>query len=294
MRILLTGATGQVGLALCRRMSSIGTLIEADRGLVDFTRPEGIEKILYSLSPDLIINAAAYTAVDRAEREPELAHLINAEAPAKLAQWAARNDALIVHFSSDYVFDGSGDQPWCESDKPSPLSVYGQSKLAGELAMRDTNARFLIVRTSWVYSASGNNFFSTIVRLSGEGREMRVVNDQFGAPTSAASIAGALAKIISGDKASIASRFVALGSIVNIANTGVTTWHGFAEAIVGGLKLRRQRVLTDKIAAISSEEYGAPARRPKNSRLDLSHFERIVGAVPPHWKDALGVELDRI
>jgi dTDP-4-dehydrorhamnose reductase len=196
MRILVTGVTGQVGAALLGPLETVGRVISADRSLVDLARPELIASTLDRISPDLIVNPAAYTAVDRAEDERELAFRVNAEAPGVIARWAVERGVPLVHFSTDYVFDGSGDRPWREDDMTGPLSVYGASKLAGEEAIRSAGGSHLIIRTSWVYAAVGSNFLRTIVRLARERQELRIIADQFGAPTPARLIANAVAAFL--------------------------------------------------------------------------------------------------
>ena len=196
MLILVTGVTGQVGGALVSRLKGLGTVVPANREMLDFTRPDGISLALERLAPDLIINPAAYTAVDKAENERDLAFRVNRDAPGEMARWAAKHDVPLIHFSTDYVFDGSGERPWKENDTPRPLSVYGASKLAGEDEIRKADGPSLILRTSWVYSASGVNFLRTIARLAQEREELRIVSDQIGAPTSASLIADAVANIV--------------------------------------------------------------------------------------------------
>ena len=199
MRILLTGVTGQVGSALIPRLYGLGRLLLAGRHVLDLAKPREIARRLDSLDLDVIVNTAAYTTVDRAEDERELAFTVNAESPCVIARWAAARAVPLIHLSTDYVFDGSGDGPWQEDDTPKPLSVYGASKLTGEIAVREAGGPHLVVRTSWVYGTSGNNFLTTIARLGTEQVELRVVADQFGAPTSAAMIADGLSRIIGAD-----------------------------------------------------------------------------------------------
>ena len=181
MRILLTGITGQVGSALRGPLASLGTVLVTDRNMLDLTRPSEIPGILDAMAPDLIVNPAAYTAVDQAEDEQELAYCVNAAAPRAMARWAASNDVPIVHFSTDYVFSGTGDRPWREDDPTAPLSVYGASKLAGEIAVREAGGSHLVIRTSWVFASKGKNFLNTVVRLARERSELRIVGDQVGA-----------------------------------------------------------------------------------------------------------------
>jgi dTDP-4-dehydrorhamnose reductase len=292
MRILLTGVTGQVGGALVEPLRSIGAVVVADRGALDLARPEHIRAALDRIAPDLIVNPAAYTAVDRAEDERELAFRINAEAPGAIAQWAAGRGVPLIHFSTDYVFDGSGTRPWREDDPTGPLSVYGASKLAGEHAVRAAGGPHLIVRTSWVYAARGTNFLRTIVRLARERTELRIVADQWGAPTSARLIADAVAGIVGGG--GLADRFAAAGGLVHLAAAGETSWHGFATAIVAGLRARGVTLAAARIAPIATADYPTKAKRPANSRLDLTRLDSAFGIRPARWDAALAAELDRV
>jgi len=204
-----------------------------DRKILDLARPADIPAVLGGLAPDIIINPAAYTAVDKAEEEPDLARTVNAVAPGAMARWAAARDVPLIHLSSDYVFDGSGDQPWREDDETRPLSVYGETKLAGEKAVRRALGSHLVVRTSWIYASKGQNFVRTIARLADESRELRIVADQIGAPTPAALIADALARMVEGDPKTIADRFAAAQGLVHFAASGATSWHGHCPGVTG-------------------------------------------------------------
>jgi len=290
VRILLTGVNGQVGGALRAPLASLGTVIAADRALIDLSRPGDVPAALDKAAPDLIVNPAAYTAVDRAENESELAYKVNAEAPREMARWAASHGVPIVHFSTDCVFDGSGSRPWREDDCTGPLSVYGASKLAGEIAVRDAGGSHLVIRTSWVFASQGNNFLTAIIRLARERSELRIVADQIGAPTSARSIAEALRSILTGN--GIEQKFKAAEGLVHLANAGETSRHGFACAIVDGLRKRGDRLAVDTITAIASGEFPTAATRPYNSRLSMARYETVFGASMPDWKDALDRELD--
>jgi dTDP-4-dehydrorhamnose reductase len=294
MRILVTGVTGQVGGALFSRLAGKGEVIAADRGVLDLSRPAAIAGSLDELAADLIVNPAAYTAVDRAEHERELAFRVNAEAPCAIARWAAARGVPLIHFSTDYVFDGSGKQPWCEDDRTGPLSAYGASKLAGEDAVRAAGGTHLIIRTSWVYAAKGANFLRAVARLAGERKELRIVADQFGAPTSAEVIADAIFRIIAPGGPPLSERFRAAGGLVNIAASGETSWHGFAVAIVEGLKSRGLPLAVDDVVPIRSEDYPTKAKRPTNSRLDLTRLKKVLGIETAAWDCALAVELDRL
>jgi dTDP-4-dehydrorhamnose reductase len=294
MRILVTGATGQVGGSLVARLSASATVLAADRSVLDLAEPHTIIGTLDRLAPDIVFNPAAYTAVDKAEDEPELAMRINAEAPGAMARWAAARNVPLVHFSTDYVFDGSGERAWREDDAPQPLSVYGATKLGGENAIRNAGGTFLIVRTSWVYAAEGKNFLRTIAQLAGERSELRIVADQIGAPTSAALIGDAVAGMLSEGLESLRERCAGAGGLVHLAASGETSWYGFACAIVEGLKARGVAVAAKRIVPIASADYPTKARRPQNSRLDLSRLQSIFGIAPPPWQNALSPELDRL
>jgi dTDP-4-dehydrorhamnose reductase len=290
--ILVTGVTGQVGGALVSRLAAKQVVIAADRAVLDLSQPTAIAGRLDELIPDLIVNPAAYTAVDRAEEERELAFRINAEAPGAIARWAAGRGVPLLHFSTDYVFDGSGERSWREDDRTAPLSAYGASKLAGEDAVRAAGGTHLVVRTSWVYAAQGANFLRTIARLAAERRELRIVADQFGAPTSAGVIADAVVGIVVGGGARIAERFAAAGGLVNVAASGETSWHGFAVAIVGGLKARGVPLAVENVVPIRTEDYPTKAKRPANSRLDVTRLKRVFGFETARWE--AGLELDRL
>jgi dTDP-4-dehydrorhamnose reductase len=294
MRVLVTGVTGQVGGALVRVLGQRDSITAPRRDELDLAQPARIAEVLDRLAPDLIINPAAYTAVDRAEDERETAFRINAEAPAAIARWAVARDVPLIHFSTDYVFNGEGNRPWREEDPTSPLSVYGASKLAGEEAIRSARGPHLIIRTSWVYAAQGTNFLRTIVRLARERKELRVVADQFGAPTSAQVLAEAVASLVEPGNKSLADRFAASHGLVNVAAAGETSWHGFATAIVRGLQTRGVGLTVEKIAPIATASYPVRARRPANSRLDLTQLQDLFAITTPQWHTALDVELDQL
>jgi len=294
MRILVTGATGHVGGALQKALDRFATVIATQHSEFDLTRLDRIAENLNRIQPDLIINAAAYTAVERAEDEKELAFRINAQAPGVIAQWAARHDVPLIHFSTDYVFDGSGSAPWRETDRPHPLSAYGASKLAGEEAVVGANGPHLIIRTSWIYAASGTNFLRTILRLAEQRKELRIVADQVGAPTSPRVVAAALAEIIGAHSTALRQRFAAAGGLINIAAAGETSWYGFTVAILDGLRQRGIALATERVLPIASAEYPSRVKRPANSRLDLSRLGEVFGVYPPQWDRALAAELDEL
>ena len=294
MRILVTGVTGQVGKALTKGVRRFGDVVPADRSLLNLAEPGTLAEALDRLAPDLIVNAAAYTAVDRAEDERELAFIVNAEAPGVIARWASRMKIPLVHFSTDYVFDGQGQTPWHEDSPPAPLSVYGASKLAGEEAVRAANGPHLIVRTSWVYAATGVNFLRTIARLACERTELKVVADQIGAPTSVQVIADAIAGILAADSTGLSQRFARANGRVNIAASGETSRFGFAVRIVDGLRARGIRLAVQSIAPLRTEQFPTRARRPHNSRLDLTRLNQAFGVITPSWTNSLEGELDEL
>jgi dTDP-4-dehydrorhamnose reductase len=292
MRVLVTGVTGQIGGALLPRLQGLHMTIPANRAVLDLAQPQAIRQKLHHLAPDFIINPAAYTGVDRAEDEPSLAMRVNGEAPGVIARWAADHGVPLIHFSTDYVFGGSGDRPWREEDEAHPLSVYGTCKLAGEDAIRAAGGSFLIIRTSWVYAATGSNFLRAIARRAQELTELRVVTDQIGAPTSAAIIADAVAHILGAGIDTFRSRSRTATGIVHLAAAGETSRHGFAAAVVDGLRSRNVALMAEHVLPITSDEYHARANRPRNSRLDLTRLQEIFNITTPHWGDALIPELD--
>jgi dTDP-4-dehydrorhamnose reductase len=298
MRILLTGTSGQVGSALQEPLGTIGDVLIADRSVLDLSHPRSLVGALDDLSPDLIVNPAAYTAVDLTEDEQELAYRVNAEAPGIMARWASKREVPMVHFSTDYVFNGSGSRPWREDDLTDPLSVYGASKFAGEAAIIEAAGSHLIIRTSWVFASGGKNFLTTIARLARERPELRIVADQMGAPTSARSIAQAVVSIIGErgvkdrDLNFIKRKFAEADGLLHMSDYGETSWHGFATVIVDGLRFRGQRLAVANIAAIGTKDFPTKARRPLNSRLDITRLENIFNFKMPTWQQALKVELD--
>jgi dTDP-4-dehydrorhamnose reductase len=292
VRILITGVTGQVGGALTKRLHHCGTVVAASRSILDLTQSDAMPEKLDRIAPDLIINAAAYTAVDRAENESHLAMAVNGHAPGVMADWAARRRVPLIHFSTDYVFSGEGSRPWREDDGTGPLSVYGLSKLTGEDNIRKAGGVFLIVRTSWVYGATGTNFLRTIARLATEREELRVVNDQMGAPTSAAIIADATKRMIEGGIDNLCGQIHQAKGFVHLAAAGETSWYGFAEAIITGLNRRGAKLAVNRLIPIPTSEYPSEARRPYNSRLNLNSLRRIFGIGTPNWESGLTAELD--
>ncbi|AXC12935.1 dTDP-4-dehydrorhamnose reductase [Acidisarcina polymorpha] len=287
-RVLLLGANGQLGSEFRTLLQDKCELHALTRAEADLSKPEQLRKIVADLEPSIILNAAAYTAVDKAESEPELAELVNTKTPAVLAAEAARYGGLLVHYSTDYVFDGSKASPWIEEDATGPLNVYGKTKLAGEQVIASQGGAYLIFRTSWVFAPHGKNFLLTILRLARERDRLTIVADQKGAPTSALAIARATAQVldrVSGPEGTN-SRSPDWSGIYHLTCAGETTWHGFAEAIVEEaadlLDGRRPEV-----APIPSSQFPTPARRPANSVLDNGKLRHQFGVALPHWRQAL-------
>jgi dTDP-4-dehydrorhamnose reductase len=278
VKILLTGPTGQVGSALLDTLPSLGEVVPLDRSELDLAGAASIRAAVRAVRPEVIVNAAAYTAVDRAESEEPLATAVNRDAPAVLAEEAARLGALLVHFSTDYVFDGKKASPYGETDSPNPLGAYGRSKLAGEQAIAASSCRYLIFRTSWVYAASGKNFLLTMLGLARQGKPLRVVDDQFGAPTSNLMIAAAVPEAIRRGGS----------GLFHLSAQGETTWYRFARAIFEDTKIEAQ------LSAIPSRDYPTPARRPRNSMLDNTKLEQHFGMRMPPWEAGLREVLTRL
>lgn len=285
MKVLLLGGSGQVGGQLRAALARLGEVVVPDRSAGwDLADPTDLAARVEQLAPEVIVNAAAYTAVDRAEAEPALAHRINAEAPAALAAAARSLGAWLVHYSTDYVFDGRGSRPWREDDPTGPLGVYGQSKLAGERAIQARHARHLILRTSWVHGPQGGNFIRTLLRLAGERTTLSVVDDQVGAPTAAPLIAEVTAQAI--ERLHTAPD---LAGIYHLAAAGEASWWdvarlALAEARAHGAALRSS---PQDVRPISTEQYPTPARRPLNSRLDTRKIREAFGLTLPPWQDGV-------
>ena len=280
MKILLLGKDGQVGHELQRTLLPLGPLQAHNRSTIDLSQLDQLQARLDAYSPDVIVNAAAYTAVDKAESDADAAHRINSQAVQALAQYATARSALLVHYSTDYVFDGAKAQPYLPDDQTNPQSVYGASKLAGEEAILASGCAALVFRTSWVFSAYGGNFVKTILRLARERDTLNIVSDQHGAPTSAELIADVTAHAI---LAHAGGRL--RNGIHHLSASGSTSWLGLAKhvaerALKNGAPLK---ATPDRIAAIRTEQYPLPARRPKNSRLDTSELQQALGLQLPHW-----------
>lgn len=291
MKLLLLGANGQVGFELQRALAPLGELACATRSgrlpggaaceAVDLVDPTALEALLGRQRPDVVVNAAAYTAVDRAEDEPEAAQAANADAPAVLARWCQQRDALLLHFSTDYVFDGRGSRPYRENDLTAPLGVYGQSKLAGEDAIRGSGARHIIFRTAWVYAARGQNFLRTMLRLAGERDVLRVVADQRGAPTPARWIAAAAALALVRQPAGFAD--ARLGTF-HLSAAGETSWHEFAEAIMADASAAGLLSRVPRVEPIATTDYPTRAARPAYSRLDNRRLNDTFALRLPDWR----------
>ncbi|KJZ36286.1 MULTISPECIES: dTDP-4-dehydrorhamnose reductase [Pseudomonas] len=281
MRILISGQSGQVSRELQRRLGDVDELIVLGRDQLDLAQPEQIRQHVQQVRPDLIINAAAHTAVDQAESEPELAFAINAIGPGVLAEEAQALGVPLIHYSTDYVFDGCKTEPYNEDDAPNPLGVYGKSKRAGEQAITAVQGQHLILRTSWVYSTHGRNFLLTMQRLLQEKPELRIVADQIGAPTWAGTIASSTVALIERWKAGQAGAW----GTYHLTAQGETSWFGFAQAI--GDALREQGKPCANLLPIPSSDYPTPAARPLNSRLDCSRLQREWGVSQPDWQTAL-------
>ncbi len=293
MKILLFGANGQVGWELQRALAPLGSLTSVRRsgaGLCcDMSRPEQVETVLNEIAPDLIVNAAAYTAVDRAESEVNLAYAVNALAPQCMADWACKRDALLVHYSTDYVFDGGGSLPWREQDPTGPLSVYGASKLAGEQAVRESGARHLIFRTSWVYSARGGNFARTMLALARTRTQLKVVADQAGVPTGADLIADVTAHAIR----TVATRPDAFGTY-HLAPDGETNWCDYARFVFDTATELGIALKLETLEPIPTAQWPTPARRPLNSRLDTGLLTSTFDLVMPDWQRGVARMLEEI
>ena len=288
MNILLLGKGGQVGWELQRSLSVLGNLTALDFDSTehcgDFANPVGIADTVRALRPDVIVNAAAHTAVDKAESEPELARLLNATTPGVLAQEAARLGALLVHYSTDYVFDGSGTRPWVETDTPAPLSVYGRTKLEGEQRIAQSGAQHLILRTSWVYAARGGNFAKTMLRLAQERERLTVIDDQWGAPTGADLLADVTAHAV---------RHLQMqpqdGGLYHVAAGGETNWNAYAKYVLAQAQQLSPaiKITALEVAPVPTSAFPTPAVRPHNSRMDTRKLQTTFGLTLPHWQQGV-------
>lgn len=294
MKILLTGCNGQVGWELGRALLPLGQVIATNSSQVDLSDLDGLRRTVQKYCADIIVNAAAYTAVDKAETEKDLAFLVNAEAPGVLAEQAKQTGALLIHYSTDYVFDGTKSSAYAEDDAPNPANIYGQSKLAGEKAIQATGADYLILRTSWVYASRGHNFLKSILRLAAEREELNIVADQIGAPTWARLIAETTAHVL---RQSLLERHTGNfnSGLYNLTSAGETSWHGFAQMIVDYVRQQGNQILKNRIInPIPTKDYPLPAKRPVNSRLSTDRLEQHFGLKMPAWDQALKLCMEDI
>jgi dTDP-4-dehydrorhamnose reductase len=292
-RILIFGRIGQVGWELRHKLACLGQVSTVEYPEVDFTNPDSIRNAVRAVEPAVIVNAAAYTAVDKAESELQVATAINATGPGVLAEEAKRLGGLLVHYSTDYVFDGTKPSPYVETDTPNPINVYGKTKLAGDQTIQSAGGDYLILRTSWVYGARGSNFLLTMLRLAQERSEMQIVDDQIGSPTSSECIAQATANILAQLLAPSGGGFAGRSGIYNLTSTGETTWHGFAKAIL----TKSSGIFgftVPNLIPIKTSEFPRPAKRPANSRLSCQRLEQTFGVTLPHWEHALSLVLDTL
>lgn len=282
MNILLFGKSGQVGWELQRSLAPLGNIIALDVHSQDycgdFSNPEGIAETVRAIKPDVIVNAAAHTAVDKAESELEFAQLLNATSVEAIAKEAAKIGAWVVHYSTDYVFPGDGVTPWCETDETAPLNVYGQTKLDGEMALQHHCPKYLIFRTSWVYAGKGNNFAKTMLRLAKERKELAVINDQVGAPTGAELLADCTAHAIR-----IAMVKPEVAGLYHLVASETTTWYDYAALVFDEARKAGIELAIETLNAVPTTAYPTPARRPYNSRLNTDKFQKNFGLVLPSW-----------
>ena len=293
--ILVTGGSGQVGGAAVRALAGLGDIIAPGRDRLDLANADSIRMMMRELRPRWVVNAAAHTVVDKAESEPELAFALNAEAPRILGQEARKTGAVVMHFSTDYVFDGTKVLPYVENDPTGPLNVYGKTKLAGEQALAATGAAHFIFRTSWVYGATGKNFLLSILRMAREREVLRIVADQHGAPTWSADLAKLAAHVVmqvEGERDS--AKAAELSGVYHASGAGETTWFGFASAAVESLRRRDSGVKLARVEPISTAEYPTPARRPTNSRLNCARLEQVFGWRMMSWRESLERVMDEM
>jgi dTDP-4-dehydrorhamnose reductase len=294
MKILLTGKNGQVGFELQRALAPLGDVVAVDQAECDLSNAAAIRELVGAVMPDVIVNPAAYTAVDKAETEQVLAERINGVAPGVFGEEAARIGALVVHYSTDYVFDGAKEGSYTEDDAPNPQSVYGRTKLAGEQALQASGAAYLIFRTSWVFGAHGGNFAKTMLRLAAERDSLKVVADQLGAPTSAVLLADVTAQVL-GQYARRGNGSFPCG-LYHLVAGGVTNWHAYAQAVVAAAQAAGKPLALkpEDISPITTAEYPLPAPRPANSRLDTSLLQQTFGLRLPDWQLGLNHVLQQI
>ncbi len=293
-RILLIGAGGQVGEALTRTLKPLGEVVAPGLGELDFTDGDSIRRAIRETQPRWVVNAAAYTAVDQAETEPELAFAINATALEIVAEEAKRIGAAVVHYSTDYVFDGQKQTPYVETDATGPLNVYGQSKLKGERALGQSGVPHLIFRTSWVYGATGKNFVRSILRMAREREQLRIVADQYGAPTWSEELARLAAHAIvrveemaAASGAALSAAMLPVSGVYHATGVGETTWCEFAQATIEEMQRLQPEAKLATVEAITTAEYPTAAKRPMSSRLDCTKLERVFGWKMPEWRESL-------
>ncbi|HWB31643.1 MAG TPA: dTDP-4-dehydrorhamnose reductase [Acidobacteriaceae bacterium] len=291
-RILVTGAGGQVGGALVRTLTGLGEVVAPERAVLDLADAGTIRRVMQEVKPRWVVNAGAYTAVDKAESEPELARAINGMAPGVLGEEARKVGAAVVHFSTDYVFDGTKEEPYVETDATGPLNVYGATKLEGELALAGSGAAHLIFRTSWVYGATGKNFLRSMARMAREREVLRIVSDQHGAPTWSEELARMTARVIAWveektTEGELSEAVIPVAGVYHATGTGETTWFGFAQAVVEELRGLEPEAKLARVEPITTLEYPTPAKRPTNSRLDCGKLERTFGWRMPEWRESV-------
>jgi dTDP-4-dehydrorhamnose reductase len=292
-RILVFGRTGQLGWELRHKLACLGEVAQVEYPEIDFRSPDSIRGAVRAAEPAVLINAAAYTAVDKAESDPEMAMAINGMAPGVLAEEAKRLGSILVHYSTDYVFDGAKQGPYVESDAPHPLSVYGRTKLAGDQAIEAVGGEYLILRTSWVYGARGSNFLLTMLRLARERAELRIVDDQIGAPTTSECIAQATGDLLAQLLAPSGGGLGGRSGIYNLTSAGSTSWFGFARALLTQSAATHGFTVPNLIP-IGTSDYPTPAKRPANSRLCCKRVEETFGVIMPDWERALDLVLDTL
>jgi len=286
--ILVIGKNGQVGWELCRTVGTLGNVVAVDYPEIDFSDPVTLRDLIRSVKPSIVLNAAAYTAVDKAEEEADLAMAVNGVAPGVIAEEAKAVGAALIHYSTDYVFDGTKQEPYTELDEPSPLSVYGKTKLAGDQAILSVDVPSMIFRTSWVYGWRGKNFLLTMLKLAREREELKMVDDQIGAPTWARAIAEATAQVLSQGVRGGNDFFQDRSGLYNMTSRGKTSWYGFAKEILTADPGRDEHILR-RLVAISTEEYKTLAQRPKMSLLDGASLSDVFGVTLPEWQWPLGL-----
>jgi dTDP-4-dehydrorhamnose reductase len=294
MKILITGKNGQLGFELQRALAPLGEVVAVGHVDCDLADPEAIRALVRRVMPDVIVNSGAYTAVDKAEVDQQMAFAVNAQAPSVFGEEAARLGAFVIHYSTDYVFDGTKEGSYSESDLPDPQNVYGSTKLAGERALIEANPCHLILRTSWVVGAHGGNFAKTMLRLAAERERLTVIADQFGAPTSAALLADLTAQLVRQYKREGADEFPY--GTYHVAGTGETSWYDYARFVIGEAQAAGKilKAGPDAVEPLTTADYPTPAKRPANSRLDTSHFQNTFGLRLPPWQQSIRHVLQQI